>query len=158
MMKIALPIIFLISILASCNSVDNSINVAVDEYFDIKLVKIEYGFFSGNEESDISLVENGLDKIVYVNNKAKSFNTVCGENDFLVIYGDKYYAKVRHFIPNDFDDGIPDGHIYNFEIIEKQNSILLKLEIEGVDGDIITKEFAEIKNAANNRQGKKIEK
>ncbi|NQY07091.1 MAG: hypothetical protein HRT68_13110 [Flavobacteriaceae bacterium] len=158
MIKIALPIIFLMSILASCNSVNNSINVAVDEDLDIELVKIEYGFYSGNEESDKALVEKGLDKIVFENNKSKSFNTICGENDFLVTYGDKYYAKVRHFIPNDFDDGIPEGHKYNFEIIENQNSKLLKLEIQGIDGETITKEFAEIKNAANNRQGKKIEK
>jgi len=32
------------------------------------------------------------------------------------------------------------------------------LEIEGTDAETITKQFAEIKNAANNRQGKKIEK
>ena len=97
------------SILASCNSVDNSINVAVDEDLDIELVKIEYGFYSGNEESDKGLIEKGLDKIVFENNKSKSFNTICGENDFLVTYGDKYYVKVRHFIPNDFPVFIPEN-------------------------------------------------
>ncbi|MCX2743788.1 hypothetical protein OO013_07925 [Mangrovivirga sp. M17] len=154
MEKITLSMILLISILTSCNSVDNSINVTVDDNLDLDLVKVEYGFYSGNEESDKKLVDNGLDKTIFENGNPKSFNTICGENDFLVTYADKYYVKVRHFIPNDFDDGIPDGHKYNFEIIDNQNTPLLKLEIEGTDGEIITKEFAEIKNAANNKQGR----
>ncbi len=158
MIKIALPLILLVSILASCNSADNSINVTVDEGLDIELVKIQYGFYSGNEASDKIMVENGLEKTIFENNQPQSFNTICGDNDFLVTYDDKYYVKVRHLIPNDFFDGIPDGHKYNFEIIENQNSKLLKLKIEGTDGETIAKEFAEIKNAANNRQGKKIEK
>ena len=158
MNKIALPIIILMSILASCNSVDNSIHVTVDKSLDIELVKIEYGFYSGNEESDKKLVDYGLDKTIFKKNKSKSFNTICGENDFLVTYANKYYVKVRHFIPNDFDDGIPDEHKYNFQIVNNQNGLLLNLEIVGTDGGTITKEFAEIKDAVNNRQGSKIKK
>jgi hypothetical protein len=148
---------FLLTVfLSSCNSVNNKVTVSVENGLNINSVEIQYGFYSGNEESDKKLVENGLAKTVFENNQSKTFNTICGENDFLITYENKYYAKVRHFIPNDFDDGIPDEHKYNFEIKNIENGLLLTLCIIGIDGKTITKKFAEIKNADNNKQGEKI--
>ncbi len=144
MKKTVLLISLLCQFLISCNSVDNSITVAVDDGLDLNAVKIQYGFYSGNEKSDKKLVEEGLDKTVFENNKARSFKTICGENDFLVTYQNEYYVKVRHFIPNDFYNGIPESHEYNFELKNDQNGLLLILNIVGLDGEIITAEFAEI--------------
>ncbi|RZS90570.1 hypothetical protein [Aquimarina brevivitae] len=156
MHKINLVILFILTILISCNSVDNSINVIVNDSLDLDLVKIQYGFYSGSEASDKKLVSSGLDKIIFADSQKRAFNTICGENDFLVTYADKYYVKVRHFIPNDFRDGVPDEHEYIFEITREPNGLLLHLKIEGTNGTTITKKFSEIKNAENNRQGKKI--
>ena len=77
-------------------------------------IRIDQGFYSIREGSDENLIKMGLNKVIYKDSKEASFETICGENDFLVVYDNEYYTILRHFIPNDFYDGIPEPHTYNF--------------------------------------------
>ena len=98
----------------------NKIRVTVDNSLSVDKVKIEKGFYSINSGSDQNLVKTGLDKVVFFQKPNDGFETICGENDFYIIYDNEYYAIVRHFIPNDFKDGIPKPHTYNFNLYKTQ--------------------------------------
>jgi hypothetical protein len=89
---------------------------------------------------------------------AKSFETICGENDFLVVYDNRFYTVVRHFIPNDFYDGIPEPHTYNFDFKKIGDKIHLTLKIEGQDGEKIERDLVDVAGAINNIWGRQIEK
>lgn len=121
-------------------------------------VRIDKGFYSINSGSDENLIRLGLNEIIYTDNKAKSFETICGENDFLVVYGNQLYAVVRHFIPNDFYDGIPEPHTYNFDLKRSGDKIHLTLNIEGQDGEKIERDLVDVADANNNIWGRQIEK
>jgi hypothetical protein len=136
----------------------NIIIIEVSENLNIELVKIQYGFYSGNSPNDKSLVEKGLKQTVFENGKSISFETICGENDFLITYDNEYYIKVRHFIPNNFTDGLPEPHEYHFNLKKTKEEIELLLEIKGQDGLKTTKKMSKISEAENNQQGQKIEK
>jgi hypothetical protein len=132
---------------------DNSLSVIVGKGLDKELIEIEYGFYSISEDSDRDLVKNGLKKVVYKEGESSEFETICGENDFLVTYGSKYYTIVRHFIPNNFIDGIPDGHDYKFILTKSELGVILSLEIDGTDGRTFIREMSKIKEAATNSWG-----
>ena len=159
-------IIFVIAIVLICGVViysftqktNNKIAVEVSKGLDLELVKIQYGFYSGNNVNDKSLVENGLKKIVFKNGKSSGFETICGENDFLITYGNEYYIKVRHFIPNNFTDGLPEPHEYQFKLKKTSDGIELLLDVKGLDGMAITKRMARIDEAESNQQGEAINK
>lgn len=133
----------------------NEILVSVDNSLSVENVKIEYGLHSINSKSDENILTKGFGKVVYAENKQISFETVCGENDFLVTYENKYYAIVRHFIPNDFYDGIPKPHKYIFDLKKRANKIHMILNIEGQDGEKIEKELVNVFEAKNKVWGKK---
>lgn len=137
------------SVFISCSPTENTIDVVVEKGLDMNLVKIQYGFYSGHNKSDKKLIEQGLHRVIFENNQSKHFNTICGENDFLITYGNKYYVKVRHFIPNDFYDGIPEKHEYNFEITKSNDELILNLKIIGVNGETITNKFSKIEDTYN---------
>jgi len=136
----------------------NKLFVTVDSSLTLDKVRIEKGFYSINSGSDGNLIQSGLDKIVYADNTAKSFETICGENDFLVIYDNRFYTVVRHLILNDFDDGIPAPHNYHFDFKKTGDKIHLTLSIEGQDGEIIERDLADITDANSNIWGRQIEK
>lgn len=136
----------------------NKLFVTVDNSLTSDKIRIDEGFYSINSGSDENLIKLGLDKTVYSDNKAKSFETICGENDFLVVYDNQFYAVVRHFIPNDFYDGIPEPHKYNFDFKKIGDKIHLTLNIEGQDGEKIERELVNVSDANNNIWGRQIEK
>lgn len=136
----------------------NKLNVVVDNNLDLDKVRIDKGFYSINKSSDENLIKMGLDKVVYSNQKAKSFETICGENDFLVVYDNEFYAIFRHFIPNDFYDGLPKPHTYNFYFIRNGNKINLTLNIEGEDREKFERDMVKVSDANNNIWGRQIEK
>ena len=139
-------------------AVQNKLNVHVDNTLDLDKVRIDKGFYSINKSSDENLIKMGLDKVVYSDRKAKSFETICGENDFLVVYDNEFYAIFRHFIPNDFHDGIPEPHTYNFDFKRTGNKINLTLNIEGQDGEKFERVMAKVADANKNIWGGQIEK
>lgn len=136
----------------------NQLIVTVDSSLSSDKIRIDQGFYSINEESDENLIKMGLNKVVYKDSKEKSFETICGENDFLVVYDNEFYTILRHFIPNDFYDGIPEPHTYNFDFKRNGDKIILTLNIEGEDGEKFERVMEKIADAKNNIWGSQIEK
>lgn len=136
----------------------NKLFVTVDNSLTSDKIRIDNGFYSINSGSDENLIKLGLDTTVYSDNKAKSFETICGENDFLVLYDNQFYTVVRHFIPNDFYDGMPKPYKYNFDFKKIGDKIYLTLNIEGQDGEKIERELVNVSDANNNIWGRQIEK
>lgn len=133
----------------------NKLCVTVDAPLYSDKIRIDKGFYSISEDSDENLVKMGLSEIVYDSSKAKGFETICGENDFLVVYDNEFYTIVRHFIPNDFYDGKPEPHTYNFNFKKNGEKINLTLNIEGQDGEKIQRVMSKISEAGNNIWGVK---
>jgi hypothetical protein len=158
--------IFVIAILLICclgiysfnQKANNKITVEVSKGMDVELVRIQYGFYSGNNTNDKPLVDKGLKQIVFESGKSTGFETICGENDFLITYGNEYYIKVRHFIPNNFTDGLPEPHEYQFKLKKTSEGIELLLDVKGQDGMTITEKMARIADAESNQQGEPINK
>ena len=100
--------------------IPNTIKVTVDSSLSLDKVKIEKGFYSINSGTDENLIKMGLDKVVFFSKPNNGFETICGENDFYVTYDNQYYAIIRHFIPNDFYDGVPKPHTYNFHLLHSK--------------------------------------
>ncbi len=121
-------------------------------------IRIDQGFYSISEGSDENLIKMGLNKVIYKDSKEASFETICGENDFLVVYDNEYYTILRHFIPNDFYDGIPEPHTYNFNFKRNGDEINLTLNIEGEEGEKFERVMEKIADAKNNIWGRQIEK
>ena len=136
----------------------NKIRVTVDNSLSVDKIKIEKGFYSINEGSDQNLVKIGLDKVVFFQKPNDGFETICGENDFYVIYDNEYYAIVRHFIPNDFYDGIPKPHTYNFNLFKVADKIKMTVDIVGQDGEKFERQLAQVTNANDNLWGRLIQK
>lgn len=132
----------------------NTIKVTVEKPLDLSKVKIESGCYSINSESDEALVNNGLTTIVFSDNSAKPFETICGENDFFIIYDNQYYTILRHFIENDFVTGIPSPNEYRFHLEKESDTINVTLEIFGPDSEKFEKQMAKIENAKNNIWGR----
>jgi hypothetical protein len=136
----------------------NQLIVTVDSSLSSDKIRIDQGFYSINEGSDENLIKMGLNKVVYKDSKETSFETICGENDFLVVYDNEYYTILRHFIPNDFYDGIPEPHTYNFDFNRNGDKINLTLNIEGEDGEKFEGVMEKVADAKNNIWGRQIEK
>lgn len=136
----------------------NQLIVTVDSSLSSDKIRIDQGFYSINEGSDENLIKMGLNKVVYKDSKEKSFETICGENDFLVVYDNEYYTILRHFIPNDFYDGIPEPHSYNFDFKRNGDKVNLTLSIEGEDGEKFERVMEKVANAKNNIWARQIEK
>lgn len=136
----------------------NQLIVTVDNSLSSDKIRIDQGFYSINEGSDEKLIKVGLDKVVYKNSKATSFETICGENDFLVVYDNEYYSIFRHFIPNDFYDGIPEPHTYSFDFKRNGDKINLTLNIEGQDSQYFATVMEKVADAGKNIWGGQIKK
>ena len=135
----------------------NKIRVTVDNSLSVDKVKIEKGFYSINSGSDQNLVKIGLDKVIFFEKPNDGFETICGENDFYVIYDNEYYAIVRHFIPNDFHDGIPKPHTYYFNLFKQADKIKMKVDIVGQDGEKFERQLEHVSNANENLWGRPIQ-
>jgi uncharacterized protein len=131
----------------------NEISVITGPSLSADKVKIQLGFYSINEDSDRRLVQTGLGKTLFDGKAKGKFETKCGENDFYITYNNEYYTLVRHFIPNDFQDGIPEPHQYNFAIHKSGDKMIMNLDIAGPDGEKHVREMAPVSAAGMNRRG-----
>ena len=157
---ISLAVIALIALLGyfyfETKQKGNKIRVTVDNSLSVDKVKIEMGLNSINSGSDQNLVKIGLDKVVFFQKPNDGFKTICGENDFYVVYDNEYYAIVSHFIPNDFYDGIPRPHTYNFNLYKQADTIKLTVDIVGPDGEKFQRKLAHVSDANENLWGRPI--
>jgi hypothetical protein len=128
-------------------NIDNEIIVEVDNSLSKDKVRIEYGFYSINSGNDENLVKFGLKKAIFKNNHSYSFETICGENDFYITYDNQHYTIIRHFIPNDFYNGIPKPHQYIFNLKNNNGQINLYLNIKGPDGEEFQRSMMPISKA-----------
>ncbi len=107
----------------------NSIEVTMEKPLDSHKVKIQKGHWTINRVSDKILFEGSSNnEIVYNNGSAYNINSDYGENDFLVIYDDKYYYQFRHFIFNR-----RHYHDYHFHFSQVNGEIELTIKIDGAD-------------------------
>jgi len=123
-------IILILSALIGCRKNDNRIYVTTTNALSVDKVEIRKGFISINRESDMELFSKQM-KTVFDKVDKRNLETVFGENDFLVLYNEKYYYSFRHFIETDFVHEFPKGHDYNFSLYKKNDTIFCKVDIKG---------------------------
>ncbi|WP_316751861.1 hypothetical protein [Pedobacter gandavensis] len=141
---------------SSSKQINNELNVTVDPSLSAEKVKIQLGMHSGNVDStDERLIKEGLNKVVFNGISSSHFDTICGENDFFVTYDNQYYTVLRHFIPNDFYDGVPKPHQYNFDFKKVKDGIHLTLKILGPDGEESEIDLAKVAEANQNSGGRR---
>lgn len=119
----------------------NTVTVLVSESFDLQQLVIQTGFYSINSTTDEDLLKMGLEQAVFDGISKYSFETICGENDFLIFYDQQYYTIIRHFIANDFYDGIPKPHQYNFTFEKIDEELFVILDVVGQDPMTIRKKL-----------------
>lgn len=136
---------------------ENSVVVTVDANLSLRKVRIERGGYSINSDSDEALLAFGLQEKVFVNGEAVFFEKRCGENDFLVVYDGRYYAIIRHFIFNDFYNGIPEAHSYYFDFKEDYGRIRLSLKVKGEFAERFEVDLISVDNAAYSLWGRPLE-
>ncbi len=153
--KLGVAIFIVVGILVYFYNHHNKLFVTVDNSLSYDKIRIEKGFYSINEHSDKNLIKQGLDEVIYNHGKkVKKFETVCGENDFLIIYDDKFYTIFRHLIPNNFLDAIPKPHTYNFNLKKVGDNIKITLNIEGEDGIKMERIMVKVADANKNVWGR----
>lgn len=125
-----LVVILLLFLLASCRNNENTITVETKDGLQVDNVEIKYGFVSINRESDSELFSKNMTPVFDGKDK-ENLSTIFGENDFLMVYDDKYYYSFRHFIESDFKNDYPKGHNYNFLLYKRNDTIFCDIDIQG---------------------------
>ena len=110
----------------------NTIHVKTEKPLDKEKVMIQFGFSSINRKTDEELFSDfDSDRSVLLFSNGKPCNEIpneYGENDFLIIYDDKYYLSFRHFKLNRRHQ-----HDYYFKFNVKQDNIFVEVDIKGKD-------------------------
>jgi hypothetical protein len=127
-----------------------SIHVETENQLDVEKVIVYQGYYTINRKSDAEMFDNKYDQIVFEGNGTGKIKTEYGENDFLVIYDNKYYFQFRQFCTND-----NDHYKYNIKILKKADKIYLKADIDG--GMKFEKQMNLISNAGKLRCNKIID-
>jgi hypothetical protein len=102
----------------------SSIKVESKNGLQIKKVKIHQGYFSINRKNDSELFKYKNPKIVFDGKETNLIKTEYGENDFLIVYDNKYYFQFRNFVYND-----NDSVNYYLTLSKKENAIYVKVQI-----------------------------
>ena len=103
-----------------------SINVETENQIDVEKVKIYQGYYTINRENDAEIFNDKFAKIVFDGKANGKIKTDYGENDFLVIYDNKYYFQFRQICTN-----CNDYYKYNLKLYKKANEIYLSADIDG---------------------------
>ena len=102
----------------------SSIKVESKNGLQIEKVEIHQGYFSINRKDDSELFNYKNPKIVFDGKETNLIETKYGENDFIIIYDNKYYFQFRNFVYND-----NDSVNYNFTLSKKENVVYVKVQI-----------------------------
>lgn len=107
--------IFTLMFLLSCN--ENTYEISVDDNLNDKLIQIE-----------VLSSENQQTQIVYSLKEIKPHTTFYGENDWKVTYDNSEIFKYREFVLNRNDVAN-----YEFNLLEKNDSIVIEMKINGTN-------------------------
>lgn len=135
---------------------ENTVHVTVKDSLSVNKVRIQRGFHSINKESDAVLISKGLHEKVFERGNPSYFEKRIGENDFLVVYDEQYYAVFRHFILNDFYDGIPNGHAYHFDIQKEDEQLIVTVTIKGEFSEQFKRRLIPVADAPYSLYGRKL--
>jgi hypothetical protein len=103
-----------------------SINVETENQIYVEKVKIYQGYYTINRENDAEIFNDKFAKIVFDGKANGKIKTDYGENDFLVIYDNKYYIQFRQICTNH-----NDYYQYNLKLYKKSSEIYLSADIDG---------------------------
>ena len=111
----------------------NSLHVKTEKPLDKGKVTIRYGWSSINRKTDEELFSYFFDKerslLLFDNGSSQNeIPNEYGENDYLITYDNEYYLSFRHWKLNRRHQ-----HDYYFKFYMKQDSIFVKVNIEGED-------------------------
>jgi hypothetical protein len=123
----------------------DNFNFTVSGKLKIEQLEVRHGFYSINRDSDQMLFEIKAD-VIFDGNSSIKKRIEYGENDFLIIYNQRYYYQFRQFKMHH-----RAFHDYNFNISESDTGFKIDVNIEGVDKMIFRREMNLISNAENLR-------
>ncbi|NJM79484.1 MAG: hypothetical protein HC854_07560, partial [Flavobacterium sp.] len=103
-----------------------SIKVQTENNLDVEKVIIYQGYYTINRENDEEIFNNKFSKIVFEGKSNGKIITDYGENDFLVIYDNKYYFQFRQICTNR-----NDYYKYNLKLYKNGDEIYLNAYIDG---------------------------
>ena len=101
-----------------------SINVKTENQLDVEKVKIYQGLYTINRENDAEIFNDKFAEIIFEGKSNGKIKTDYGENDFLIIYDNKYYYQFRQFCTNN-----NDYFKYNLKLFKRENKIYLNADI-----------------------------
>ncbi|MBX7224386.1 MAG: hypothetical protein K1X55_00010 [Chitinophagales bacterium] len=131
----------------------DQLSVTVSEKLSKDKIRIDLGFFDPDAASDEVLIKRGLPMVVFINGKARDFEANSIENDFLIVYDNKYYTIVRHIVPSAMFVRTAHRHMYNVDLNEVGGKIHLTFDVDGIEGVIIEKDLESVVNASDNLWG-----
>jgi hypothetical protein len=105
---------------------DNSLSVRVDSNLNLSKVKIYKGFFPFDTLKVDKVKE--LHQLIFNGKQLEKIQSDYGENDFIILYNDRYYCKVRHNKTNN-----RQADTYSFKLFKNKDDLKLVLDITGTD-------------------------
>lgn len=105
---------------------DNSLSVRVDSNLNLSKVKIYQGFFPF-DTLKIDKVKD-LQKLIFNGKQLEKIQSDYGENDFIIVYENRYYCKVRHNKTNN-----RQSDTYSFKLCKMKDHLKLVIDIAGTD-------------------------
>jgi hypothetical protein len=105
---------------------DNSLSVHVDSNLNLSKVKIYQGFFPF-DTLKIDKVKD-LQKLIFNGKQLEKIQSDYGENDFIIVYENRYYCKVRHNKTNN-----RQSDTYSFKLCKMKDHLKLVIDIAGTD-------------------------
>ncbi|MBL7944439.1 MAG: hypothetical protein JNN32_00135 [Flavobacteriales bacterium] len=105
----------------------SSLDVSVSPGLELDSVQIRRGFYSIDRTNDGELFSGAVnDRVVFDGHQVGLLRTDYGENDFLIIYGQRNYFQFRHFLTNSNHQ-----HDYQIRLEQRADSIVVSATIDG---------------------------
>lgn len=106
----------------------NSLQIKVGGNLDLNKIHIYKGFYpSFHYKSEIGKAIKNKD-LIFEGKTIKNFETIYGENDFIISYDKKYAIIIRYFKTNN-----RQCDLFELEFIKSTDGIKCNIEIKGTD-------------------------
>jgi hypothetical protein len=123
----------------------SSLDVRVGDDMSVDSVKVVRGFYSIDRANDLELFQDNVgDRTVYDGRQIGPLDTDYGENDFLIVYADRYYFQFRHWIFNSNNQ-----HDYRFQLDGGVSAPSLTVKIDGPDDMHFSRTMSRISDAGH---------